>query len=323
MTITEHGFAVNTADSLGLSLVSVTEAAALAAAPWVGRSDKNAADGAAVDAMRAAMSGMSIAGTVVIGEGEKDEAPMLYAGEQVGSPDGPGYDIAVDPVDGTTLTAKGMSGAVAVLAASPRGTMLDPPKVFYMDKLVAGPEAAPFVDIDAPVAHNVAVVARARSVDASQITVVVLDRPRHADLVRDVCATGARVRMISDGDVAGALLAAGPHPGADLLLGIGGSPEGIVTACAVKCLGGVVQARLHPASDAERAAAAEAGVDLRRVYTTDDLVSGGDALFVMTGITDGDLVHGVRHDGAVAHTETLLLDARDHSVRVIGNRHRI
>lgn len=309
------------ARAVGLSLVTVTEAAAVAAAPWVGRSDKNGADGAAVDAMRAAMSGLTIAGTILIGEGEKDEAPMLYRGEQVGSPDGPGWDIAVDPVDGTTLTAKGMRGAVAVLAASPRGTMLDPPGVFYMDKLVAGPAAAHAVDIEAPLAHNVHAVAAARGVDVSAVTVVILDRPRHAGLVRDVCATGARVRMIADGDVAGALLAAGPYEGADLLVGVGGTPEGIVTACAVKCLGGVVQARLHVIGDDQRARAAAEGADLARVYTTDDLVAGDDAIFVMTGITDGELVRGVHRDGAAVHTETLLLDARDHSVRMIGNRH--
>ncbi|MFC4947264.1 class II fructose-bisphosphatase [Pseudonocardia sp. GCM10023141] len=304
---------------LAMRLVAVTEAAAVAAAHWVGRSDKEAADQAAVDAMRSALAVVPIDATIVIGEGEKDEAPMLHNGERVGTGDGPAFDIAVDPVDGTTLTAKGMRGAVAVLAASPRGTMLDPPAVFYMEKLVAGREAADVVDITAPVAYNVQAVARARGVTPSGITVCVLDRPRHTDLVREVCATGARVRLISDGDVVAALEAAAQGTGVDLLLGVGGTPEGIITACAVTCLGGVLQARLHPRSEAERAAAAAAGFDLDQVLTAGDLVAGGEAYFVMTGITDGAMVAGVRVDGRTATTESLVLDASDHSVRRIGS----
>lgn len=289
------------------ALVTVTEAAALAASGWVGRSDKNAADQAAVDAMRSAMGALPIAGTIVIGEGEKDEAPMLHRGERVGTGAGPAFDIAVDPVDGTTLTAKGMRGAIAVLAISPGATMLDPPAVHYMEKLVAGRAAAGVVDITAPVAVNVRAVAAARGVPTSEIRVAVLDRPRHAGLVAQVCATGARVRLFPDGDVVAALEAAAEGTGIDLLLGVGGTPEGIISACAVTCLGGVMQARLHPRSAAEHAAAAAAGIDLGRVLTASDLVRSPDAYFVLTGITDGDMVAGVRSDGSMVTMESLLI----------------
>jgi len=265
--------------NLALELVRVTEAAALAGGRWVGRGDKNGADGAAVAAMRAMISTVEMNGVVVIGEGEKDEAPMLYNGERVGDGTGPDADVAVDPIDGTTLCAKGQSNAIAVLAAADRGTMYDPSAVFYMDKLVTGPDAADVVDIRLPVAENIARIAKAKKENASDVTVIMLDRPRHDDLVRQVRATGARLRLISDGDVAGAIMAARPGTGIDLLIGIGGTPEGIIAACAIKCLGGIIQARLMPHDDDERQRALDAGHDLDAVLSTNDLVRGENAFF--------------------------------------------
>src|SRR6476469_7616354 len=248
--------------NLALELVRVTEAAAMAAGRWVGRGDKNGADGAAVEAMRTMISTVSMNGVVVIGEGEKDDAPMLYNGEHVGEGTGPDADVAVDPIDGTTLCAKGQSNAIAVLAAADRGTMYDPSAVFYMDKLVTGPEAADVVDIRLPVAENIARVAKAKQETVEAVTVVMLDRPRHEQLAAEVRGAGARLRFISDGDVAGAIMAARDDTGIDLLLGIGGTPEGIITACAIKCLGGVIQGRLWPQDDEERQRAIDAGHDL-------------------------------------------------------------
>jgi fructose-1,6-bisphosphatase II len=260
--------------NLALELVRVTEAAAMAAGRWVGRGEKNGADGAAVKAMRTLVSTVSMNGVVVIGEGEKDEAPMLFNGERIGDGTGAECDIAVDPIDGTTLTAKGMPNAIAVLAAADRGTMFDPSAVFYMDKLVTGPEAADYVDINAPVSVNIRRVAKAKHSSPEDVTVVILDRPRHEGIVKEIRETGARIKFISDGDVAGSIMAVKEGTGVDLLLGIGGTPEGIISACAIKCLGGVIQGKLWPKDDDERQRAIDAGHDLDRVLSTDDLVSG-------------------------------------------------
>ncbi|MEV7428142.1 MULTISPECIES: class II fructose-bisphosphatase [unclassified Nocardioides] len=309
--------------NLALELVRVTEAAAMAAGRWVGRGDKNGADGVAVNAMRVMISTIGMQGVVVIGEGEKDNAPMLYNGEEVGDGTGPECDVAVDPIDGTTLTAKGMTNAVSVLAVAPRGTMYDPSSVFYMDKLVAGPEAAEVVDIRQSVADNVHAVAKAKGSSASDVTVVVLDRPRHAELVEEIRATGARIKFISDGDVAGAIMAARPDTGIDLLLGVGGTPEGIITACAMKCLGGTIQGKLWPTDDAERQRAVDAGLDLDAVLTTDELVTGDDCFFVATGITDGELLRGVRYRSGGATTHSLVMRSRSGTIRSITSEHRL
>ncbi|MEQ4547367.1 class II fructose-bisphosphatase [Nocardioides kribbensis] len=309
--------------NLALELVRVTEAAAMAAGRWVGRGDKNGADEVAVNAMRVMISTIGMNGTVVIGEGEKDNAPMLYNGESVGDGTGPECDVAVDPIDGTTLTAKGMSNAVAVLAVSPRGSMYDPSAVFYMEKLVAGPEAADVVDIRNPVSENIRAVAKAKGASPSDVTVVLLDRPRHADLAEQIRATGARIKFIVDGDVAGAISAARPESGVDLLLGIGGTPEGIIAATALKCMGGVIQGRLWPTDDDERQRALDAGHDLDRVLSTDDLVTGDDCFFVATGITDGDLMRGVRYRAGGATTESLVMRSRSGTVRTITAEHRL
>jgi fructose-1,6-bisphosphatase II len=309
--------------NLALELVRVTEAAAMAAGRWVGRGDKNGADGAAVRAMRALVSTVSMNGVVVIGEGEKDEAPMLFNGERVGDGTGPECDIAVDPIDGTTLNAKGMPNAIAVLAAADRGSMFDPSAVFYMDKLVTGPEAADFVDIDAPVSVNIRRVAKAKRVTPEDVTVVVLDRPRHEGIIKEIREAGARIKLISDGDVAGSIYALREGTGVDLLLGIGGTPEGIISACAVKCLGGTIQGKLWPKDDEERARAIDAGHDLDRVLTTDDLVSGENVFFVATGITDGELLRGVRYRSETATTDSIVMRSKSGTVRRIDSEHRL
>lgn len=309
--------------NLALELVRVTEAAAMAAGRWVGRGDKNGADGAAVRAMRTLVSTVSMNGVVVIGEGEKDEAPMLFNGERVGDGTGPECDIAVDPIDGTTLTAKGMTNAIAVLAAAERGSMFDPSAVFYMDKLVTGPEAADFVDINAPVAVNIRRVAKAKRSAPEDVTVVILDRPRHEGIIKEIRDTGARIRLISDGDVAGSILALREGTGVDLLLGIGGTPEGIISACAVKCLGGTIQGKLWPKDDEERQRAIDAGHDLDRVLTTEDLVTGENVFFVATGITDGELLRGVRYRAENATTDSIVMRSRSGTVRRISSEHRL
>ncbi|GAA3979832.1 class II fructose-bisphosphatase [Thermobifida alba] len=309
--------------NLALELVRVTEAAALAAARWVGRGDKNGADGAAVRGMRHLISTVSMQGTVVIGEGEKDNAPMLYNGERVGDGNGAECDVAVDPIDGTRLTAMGMPNAISVIAVSPRGSMFDPSAVFYMEKLVTGPAAADVVDINAPVADNIRAVARAKGGDPQDITVVILDRPRHEQLVHEVRQTGARIKFISDGDVAGAIMAARDGTGVDLLLGIGGTPEGIIAACALKCLGGVIQGKLWPSSDEERRKAEAAGHDLSRVLLTDDLVSSEDVFFAATGITGGELLSGVRYADGGAVTESLVMRGRSGTIRRVSSEHRL
>ncbi|MFC9848777.1 class II fructose-bisphosphatase [Streptomyces sp. NPDC060223] len=309
--------------NLALELVRVTEAAAMAAGRWVGRGDKIGADGAAVRAMRTLVSTVSMNGVVVIGEGEKDEAPMLFNGEHVGDGTGAEVDIAVDPIDGTTLTAKGMTNAIAVLAAADRGTMFDPSAVFYMDKLVTGPEAADFVDINAPVSVNIRRVAKAKKSSPEDVTVCILDRPRHDGIIKEIRETGARIKLITDGDVAGSILALREGTGIDLLLGIGGTPEGIISACAVKCLGGTIQGKLWPKDDAEKQRAIDAGHDLDRVLYTDDLVSGENVFFVATGITDGELLRGVRYRAETATTESIVMRSKSGTVRQITSEHRL
>ena len=310
--------------NLALELVRVTEAAAMAAARWVGRGDKNDADQQAVNAMRYMISSVGMRGTVVIGEGEKDNAPMLFNGEEVGDGTGPECDVAVDPIDGTTLTAKGMNNAIAVMAVAPRHTMFDPSAVFYMEKLVTGPEAADVVDIRYPVAENIHQVAKAKGSAPEDVTVVLLDRPRHAELVEAIRPTGARIKFITDGDVAGAIMAARPDTGIDLMLGIGGTPEGIIAACAMKCLDGVIQGRLWPKDDEERQRALDAGHDLDpdHVLHTDDLVTGDDCFFVATGITDGELLRGVRYGAKSARTNSLVMRSRSGTIRTIDSEHR-
>jgi fructose-1,6-bisphosphatase II len=310
--------------NLALELVRVTEAAALAAARWVGRGDKNGADGVAVTAMRNMISTVQMRGVVVIGEGEKDNAPMLFNGEEVGDGTGPECDVAVDPIDGTTLAAKGMSNAVSVLAVSPRGSMYDPSAVFYMEKLVTGPEAAADVDIRNPVAENIHAIAKAKGSRPEDVTVVMLDRPRHDKIADEVRATGARIKFIVDGDVAGAIMAARPETGIDLLLGIGGTPEGIITACAMKCIGGVIQGRLWPKDDDERQRAIDAGhvLDPDHVLSTDDLVTGDDCFFVASGITDGELMKGVHFRAHGATSQSLVMRSRSGTIRLISSEHR-
>jgi fructose-1,6-bisphosphatase II len=309
--------------NLALELVRVTEAAAMAAGRWVGRGDKNGADGAAVDAMRKMINSVSMRGVVVIGEGEKDEAPMLYNGEEVGDGTGPECDVAVDPVDGTTLTAKGMGNAVAVIAVSGRGTMFDPGACVYMEKLATGPDAADVVDVTAPVEYNVQAVAKAKGCDTEDVTVCILDRPRHADLARQVRETGARIKFITDGDIAGAIMAVKEGTGVDLLLGIGGTPEGITAACAIKCLGGVIQGRLWPRDDEERERAIGQGHDLSRVLLTDDLVRGDNTFFVATGVTDGELLQGVRYKAGGATTHSLVMRSRSGTMRYVESQHKL
>jgi fructose-1,6-bisphosphatase II len=307
---------------LALELVRVTEAGALAAGRWVGRGDKEGADAVAVDAMRALIGTVQMDGVVVIGEGEKDNAPMLYNGEHVGDGTGPKCDVAVDPVDGTTLTAKGMPNAVAVMAVAPRGSMYDPSAVFYMEKIAAGPDAADVVDIRLPVAENIRRTAKAKGSSKEDITVCVLDRPRHDSLVEEIRATGARIKFILDGDVAGAIMAARPDTGVDLLMGVGGTPEGIIAACALKAIGGVLQARLRPRDDDEKQRAIDAGHEIGRVLSTDDLVTGDDCFFVATGITDGELLRGVRYAHFGATTQSLVMRSRSGTVRTILSEHQ-
>ncbi len=309
--------------NLAMEIVRVTEAAAMAAGRWVGRGDKNGGDGAAVDAMRMLIGTVSMRGTVVIGEGEKDNAPMLYNGEEVGDGTGPECDVAVDPIDGTTLMAKGMPNAVAVIAVAERGSMFDPSAVFYMDKIATGPEAAHVIDIEAPVAENIRRVAKAKLGHPEDVTVCVLDRPRHQHLVQEIREAGARIRFVSDGDVAGAISAARPGTGVDLLLGIGGTPEGIIAAAALACMGGSIQAKLWPKDDDERQKAIDAGHDLDRVLTTSDLVSGQNIFFCATGITDGDLVRGVRYYADSVQTSSIVMRSKSGTIRMVDSVHQL
>ncbi|GLZ04980.1 fructose-1,6-bisphosphatase [Actinomadura sp. NBRC 104412] len=309
--------------NLAMELVRVTEAAAMAASRWVGRGDKNGADAAAVNAMRQLINTVSMQGVVVIGEGEKDNAPMLYNGEEVGDGRGAECDVAVDPIDGTRLTAYGMNNAIAVLAVAPRGSMYDPSAVFYMEKLVTGPEAAGVVDIERPIGDNVRAIAKAKGSSTEDVTVIILDRPRHEGMIKEVRETGARVKLITDGDVAGAIMAAREGTGTDLLVGIGGTPEGIIAASAIKALGGVIQGRLWPRDDAERQKALDAGHDLGRVLTTDDLVTSDDVFFAATGITDGELVDGVRYRKGSAFTHSLVMRSRSGTIRTVASEHKL
>jgi fructose-1,6-bisphosphatase II len=309
--------------NLALDLVRVTEAAAMAAGRWVGLGDKNGGDGAAVDAMRTLIGTVSMRGVVVIGEGEKDDAPMLFNGEQVGSGDGPECDVAVDPIDGTTLMSKGMPNAVSVLAVAERGTMYDPSAVFYMEKLCTGPEAADLVDITAPISENIRQVAKAKGTSVEDVTVCILDRTRHEDLVAQVRDAGARIKFITDGDVAGAIMAAREGTGVDLLAGIGGTPEGIIAACALSCMGGVIQGRLWPRDDEERAKAIDAGHDLDRVLFTGDLVDSDNVFFCATGVTDGELLRGVRYRSGGARTQSIVMRSKSGTIRIIDSYHSL
>jgi len=298
--------------NLALELVRVTETAALAAAPWVGRGDKDLADGAAVAAMRAMINTVDMNGVVVIGEGEKDNAPMLHNGENVGNGEGPHCDVAVDPIDGTSLTAQGVNGAISVIAVAPRGTMFDPQDSFYMNKLVTGPAAAHAIDIKASVAENISAVARAKNLAISDVTVVLLNRPRHSELIAEIRQAGARIRLIQDGDVAAAIETALPDSGVDLLMEIGGTPEGVITAAAMICLGGSIQGQLHLN-----------GVNDSRILTTKDLCNSEDVFIAATGITDGELVKGIRYTpfGAISHS--LVMRGKSKTVRKIETQHHL
>ncbi|MCF4006853.1 class II fructose-bisphosphatase [Corynebacterium uropygiale] len=309
--------------NLAMELVRVTEAAALASGRWVGRGQKESGDGAAVDAMRQLINSVNMDGTVIIGEGEKDEAPMLFNGEHVGTGDGPKVDIAVDPVDGTTLMAEGRPNAIAVIAAAEAGSMYDPKEVFYMRKIAVGPDAAGKIDIEAPVEHNINVVAKAKGIDASDVTVVVLDRPRHLELINQIRQAGAKVRLISDGDVAGAVAAAQDTNSVDIMMGIGGTPEGIITACAMKCMGGEIQGVLAPKDEEEAERAKAAGHELNRVLTTNELVSSNNCYFAATGVTNGDMLRGVSYRANGATTRSLVMRSKSGTVRYIESRHKL
>jgi len=308
--------------NLAMELVRVTESAALSAARWVGRGDKNAADGAAVDAMRNVLETVNMDGIVVIGEGEKDEAPMLYNGERVGNGSSPLTDVAVDPIDGTTLTSLGRGNALSVIAVAERGSMFNPGPCVYMEKIAVGPEAASAIDLTLTPTKNIKEVARAMKKLVSEVTVMILDRPRHEDLIAEVRKTGARIRLISDGDIFGAIAAASPDTGVDMLIGIGGTPEGVTAAAALKAMGGEIIGRLHPRNDAERASAEADGYDCSRVLTTDDLVRGDDVFFAATGVTDGELLRGVRYDAYGARSHSLVMRSRSGTIRYIDTHHR-
>lgn len=308
--------------NLAMELVRTTEAAALAASGWVGRGDKDGADGAAVDAMRLILGTVQMTGTVIIGEGEKDEAPMLYNGEVVGDGSNPQVDIAVDPIDGTTLTSKGLGGAVAVIAVSEQGTMFDPGPCVYMEKIAVGAEASDVIDLNMSVEQNLKAVAKAKGIPVTDVTAVILDRDRHAEIIGEVRDAGARIKLISDGDVAGAIQAAIPGSGADILFGIGGTPEGVIAAAAIKSLGGQHLGRLWPRNDEERDASIAAGYNLDRILTVDDLVAGDNCFFAATGITDGDLLDGVRFNRRGATTQSIVTRSRSGTVRFVEAQHR-
>lgn len=309
--------------NLALELARVTEAAALNAARWMGRGDKIAADQAAVDAMRSVLNSLQMDGIVVIGEGAKDEAPMLYVGERVGTGAEPHVDIAVDPIDGTRLLSLGMPNAIAVVAIAERGTMLSSPDISYMNKIAVGAEASGKIDINAPVADNLESIARAKSVEVNDLTIVVLDRPRHEKLIDEIRETGARIKMIPDGDVAGAVMAVTPGTGIDALFGIGGAPEAVVAACAIKCVGGEMQCVRYPRNEQERHIATEQNISLTEVLTTNDLVSSDNVFFAATGITDGELVRGVQFFSDGASTSSLVMRSRTGTIRRIDATHRL
>jgi len=308
--------------NLALDLVRVTEAAALAAARHMGRGDKEQGDQAAVDAMRLVLNSIDMSGVIVIGEGAKDEAPMLYNGERLGTGNGPEVDIAVDPIDGTRLLALGRSNSISTVALAERGTMFSPGPIVYMYKIAVGPLARGHIDLEAPVGDNLRAVARAKGADVDDLTVVILDRPRHEQLIAEVRAAGARIRLITDGDVAGALMTAWPASGIDMLVGVGGTPEGVLAASALKCMGGEIQGRLHPRDEGEAKAARAQGYALDKVLTTEDLVSGQDVFFAVTGVTDGELLDGVKYTGEGATTSSLVMRSRTGTVRRIIATHR-
>jgi fructose-1,6-bisphosphatase II len=309
--------------NLAMELVRVTESAALAAARWVGRGHKEGADAAAVDAMRLSLSSVQMDGIVVIGEGEKDEAPMLFNGEHVGDGNEPRVDVAVDPIDGTTLTAKGLNNALSVIAVGERGSMFDPGPSFYMDKIAVGPDCVGAIDITASPTQNLRWIAKSKQESVRDLTAVILDRPRHAELIEEVRASGARIRLINDGDIYGAIASAWPDAGVDVLFGIGGTPEAVISAAAMKAMGGEQQARFCPQSDTEREAMLTAGFDLDRVYNQDDLVQGDNCFFAATGLTDGQLLRGVRFDSRGARTQSLVMRSRSGTVRVVDAHHRV
>jgi fructose-1,6-bisphosphatase II len=309
--------------NLALELVRVTEAAAMGAARWVGRGDKEAADQAAVDSMRLMLDTVAMDGVVVIGEGEKDEAPMLFNGEEVGNGQGPAVDVAVDPLEGTRLTANGAPNAIAVIAVAERGTMFFPGAAVYMDKIAVGAAGAEAIDISLPPAENVRRVAEAKGVQPRDLAVVVLDRERHASLIAELREVGAKVRLITDGDVAPAIAAAREGTGVDLLMGVGGTPEGVISAAAIKCVGGAMQGRLWPRDDAERQQLVDAGYDVDRVLTADDLVSGADLFVAATGVTDGALLRGVGFEHGVAATESIVMRSRSGTIRRVRAEHRL
>ncbi len=307
--------------NLAFELVRATEAAAMAAARWMGRGNREAADQAAVDAMRFALQSVDMDGIVVIGEGEKDEAPMLYNGERVGSGHLPEVDVAVDPIDGTTLLAKGLPNAISALAIAERGALFNPAGIFYMQKIAVGPQAKGAIDINAPVAENLRRVAAAKHYRVEDLTVVVLDRDRHSKLIADIREVGARIMLISHGDIAGGLMPAMEDTGVDLLMGIGGAPEAVITACALKCLGGEIQCKLWPRDEADRRKGEARGLNFDRVLTIDDLVAGDDVFFAATGVTDGELLRGVRYTSTGATTHSLAMRARSGTVRVVEATH--
>lgn len=309
--------------NLAMEMVRVTESAALASARWVGRGDKKGADDAAVQAMRIILGTVQMDGVVVIGEGEKDDAPMLYNGERIGDGTPPQVDVAVDPIDGTTLTAHGKTNALAVIAVSERGSMFDPGPSFYMDKIAVGPDAKGSIDLTASPTQNLGWVAKALRKSVRDLTVVILDRPRHDGLIAEVRSTGARIRLITDGDVYGGIATAWPEAGVDVLIGIGGTPEAVITAAALKSMGGELQCRLAPQSEAEREAVLGAGYDLNRILTQDELIEGDNCFFAATGITDGQLLRGVRFDSTGAHTQSLVMRSRSGTVRLIDAHHRM
>jgi fructose-1,6-bisphosphatase II len=306
--------------NLGMELVRATEAAALAGARWMGRGDKEGADKAAVDAMRWMLSTCTMNGIVVIGEGEKDDAPMLYNGEHVGTGEGPEVDVAVDPVEGTTITSRGMPGGISVIAVAGRGAMFDPGPCYYMEKIATGPEAADLIDLAAPAEHNIKAVAKGKGIDVEDVTVIIMDKPRHQELIKEIREAGARIRLITDGDVSAGIVATKPGTGVDLLLGTGGTPEGVITAAAIKALGGNIMGRLDPQKEDERRAVLDAGYDLDRIITMEELVR-GDCFFAATGITGGDLLEAVRFrkDGATTHS--IVMRSRTGTVRNIFADH--
>jgi fructose-1,6-bisphosphatase II len=307
--------------NLAMELVRATEAAAIRSSPWIGRGDKMAADGAAVDAMRKFLATVNFAGRVVIGEGEKDEAPMLFNGEEVGTGNGPRCDIAVDPIDGTSLTAQGRSHAISMIAVSDRGSMLDASSVFYMEKIVASHEAIGVVDIRKPLGENIRALAKAKNKPVEEVRIAVLDRPRHEEMIREIREAGAGTRLILDGDVAGGINAARHDTRIDMCVGIGGSPEGVATACAIKALGGFMQGRLYPQTDDEKQRGIDAGLLFDHVYDADDMVSSDNTFFVATGVTDGELVRGVRRSGPLILTESIVLRSRSGTLRRVSAEH--